>query len=238
METKGELYRCTRCLLFQPKSCFHKKNNKYGIRSICKTCRAIRRTERYNENKKQELEYGRLYKQNNPEKRRETSRKSAAKNLVAFRLLLNGIKNVACFDCKVKFAFCAMDFDHRDTTTKLFNISEAQSMNENVLMAEIAKCDVVCANCHRIREHNRRHIEIAYLNRLINEYKNVPCMDCKTPYPYYVMDFDHRDPTQKLFNISKPPSQKNKELIISEIMKCDVVCANCHRIRTFAKEAA
>jgi hypothetical protein len=47
-----------------------------------------------------------------------------------------------------------MDFDHRDPALKLFNISEyGVKCALAVLIAEIAKCDVVCANCHRQRTH-------------------------------------------------------------------------------------
>ena len=34
----------------------------------------------------------------------------------------------------------------------------------------------------------------------IRAYKDRPCTDCGIKYPYYVMDLDHRDPSQKLFN--------------------------------------
>jgi len=237
MEIKGDLYRCTKCFLFQTKDSFHKKNNKLGIRSSCKICRGIERTKVYTENKDKELEYCRIYKQNNLEKRKETGRKSAAKNLIWFRGFLNEVKNVPCMDCGNIFSPCAMDFDHRNYKEKLFNISEGQCKNEDILLQEIAKCDIVCANCHRTREHNRRHIEISNLSKIINPFKNAPCADCNVQYSAYVMDFDHRDPEDKLFNISKPHSQ-NKEAIagiLLEINKCDVVCANCHRIRTFVK---
>jgi hypothetical protein len=236
METKDGLYKCTKCLIFQTKNNFHKRKNKFGIKSWCKNCCSDKRIEVYAENKEKELEYCRTYKLNNPEKRKVSANKYAAKNYLWFRSMLNDIKNVPCLDCKRKFSPCAMDFDHRDPANKLFNISEAQSKSEKTLLAEMVKCDLVCANCHRSREYNRRHLKISYLNKIINAYKNFPCMDCNVIYPYYVMDFDHRDPAQKIFNISKPPKQKDKNLIISEIMKCDVVCANCHRIRSFLKQ--
>lgn len=237
MEIKDGLYQCTKCLVFQPKENFHKKKNKFGIRSVCKDCRCIERTKTYTKNKEQELERSRTYKKNNPEKRREQANKSAYKNYVWFRSFLNEIKNVPCFDCEIKYHPCAMDFDHRDPNDKLFNISDMQSRNEQIIMQEIVKCDIVCANCHRIREHNRNHTKTYYWNKIIYLYKNVPCMDCNIQFPPYVMDFDHKNPEEKLFSISKPTIQNKKE-IIAEIMKCDVVCANCHRIRTFLKKEA
>lgn len=230
----SEYYRCTKCNKLKHKSEFHKKNNKHGIRSICKDCRATERADRYSQNKKQELEYGRLYKKNNPEKRRETSNKSAAKNLAWFRDFLNFIKDIPCADCGIKYPPCAMDFDHRDPLTKCFNVSEAQSKNYDVVLAEIVKCDIVCANCHRIRGQERRITQkITKYSEFLAPFKNVPCADCNIVYPAFVMDFDHKDPSQKSFNISKPPTISDKSSILEEIKKCDIVCANCHRIRTF-----
>ena len=49
-----------------------------------------------------------------------------------------------------------MDFDHT-IGKKLFNIGfEAKSGRWSAVIKEIEKCDLVCANCHRIREHDRR----------------------------------------------------------------------------------
>jgi len=69
---------------------------------------------------------------------------------------------------------------------------------------------------------------------LVNKAKDKPCMDCGVKYPYYVMDFDHKE--NKCFGISEAVN-KNISLtkIKLEIEKCDLVCANCHRIRTFIR---
>lgn len=69
----------------------------------------------------------------------------------------------------------------------------------------------------------------------IASFKNQPCHDCKQSYPYYVMDFDHRPDEIKLFNISGSFLTKRKAQIIEEMAKCDIVCANCHRQRTFMR---
>ena len=45
-----------------------------------------------------------------------------------------------------------MDWHHRDKTTKLFGIRMQLTRSKKALLAEIAKCDLVCANCHRIIE--------------------------------------------------------------------------------------
>jgi hypothetical protein len=49
-----------------------------------------------------------------------------------------------------------MDFDHREGETKLFNLSSAWVRGGlSKIKEEIAKCDVVCANCHRLRTYRR-----------------------------------------------------------------------------------
>lgn len=67
--------------------------------------------------------------------------------------------------------------------------------------------------------------------QLMAALKQGPCMDCGVNYPYYVMDWDHRPGEEKLFNLSRG-KQRTVEAIIAETKKCDLVCANCHRVRT------
>lgn len=67
-------------------------------------------------------------------------------------------KDVPCADCKARFPYVCMDFDHRPGEEKLFNISQAGTASLEALQAEMAKCDVVCSNCHRIRSARRMGI--------------------------------------------------------------------------------
>jgi hypothetical protein len=68
---------------------------------------------------------------------------------------------------------------------------------------------------------------------VIKEYKNCPCFDCHVQYPWYVMTFDHRDPSQKLFNLSAAGARP-LQVVLDELAKCDPVCGNCHLERTHA----
>lgn len=61
------------------------------------------------------------------------------------------------------------------------------------------------------------------------EAKSKPCADCGVSYPPYVMDFDHIG--DKKFNIGSAKNKYSKKLIQKEILKCEIVCANCHRER-------
>lgn len=53
------------------------------------------------------------------------------------------------------------------------------------------------------------------------------CMRCGERHPA-CLDFHHRDPKQKTFNIKQMKSYSMKR-IKAEIEKCDILCANCHR---------
>lgn len=64
--------------------------------------------------------------------------------------------------------------------------------------------------------------------------KDQPCTDCGGVFPPCVMDFDHvpeRGP--KLFDLGR--SDRSLKAIAEELAKCDIVCANCHRIRTWER---
>jgi hypothetical protein len=110
----------------------------------------------------------------------------------------------------------------------------------------------VCRKCGRVMrtasEQNKNYgytckvCRTAYsMNRylehaaLIAKLKSVPCMDCDQTYPHYCMDFDHRDGSDKVREVSKMATY-NKEKTLREIEKCDVVCAICHRHRTFLRQ--
>ena len=68
------------------------------------------------------------------------------------------IKSNPCHDCGHKFPACCMDFDHRPGTKKKYCIGSmvAHHYNKKLIQKELKKCDLVCANCHRIRTRNRR----------------------------------------------------------------------------------
>lgn len=78
----------------------------------------------------------------------------------------------------------------------------------------------------------------------INNYKNrvketTPCADCGQKYPYYVMHFDHLPGFPKLFNLSRFHDYTHDiEVVKREMNKCDIVCANCHSIRTHQRTKA
>jgi transposase len=85
----------------------------------------------------------------------------------------------------------------------------------------------------RARTRDRR----GKIVKLIQEIKqNTPCTDCKENYPYWIMEFDHLG--DKSFTISHHHDHTSDiEKIKLEISKCEVVCANCHKNRTYMRAA-
>lgn len=93
------------------------------------------------------------WRERNPEKAHEAKWKVIDKNRMAARVA----KDVPCTDCEIKYPYYVMEFDHLDPDTKQFNVSAGvMSASYERLIAEIAKCEVVCANCHAERTEQRR----------------------------------------------------------------------------------
>jgi hypothetical protein len=104
-----------------------------------------------------------------------------------------------------------------------------------------------CRACHKA--WNRKHYErnrATYLanarrnsaryyaesaDRIIAYLRDHPCVDCGETDPL-VLEFDHRDRSEKRQAVSVMLKNFGWAEIEREIAKCDVRCANCHRRRT------
>lgn len=85
------------------------------------------------------------------------------------------------------------------------------------------------------REHHKKRAR-DWLDFLASLKTGKSCTDCGIVYPFYVMDWDHVKGT-KNFGISRAiNSRKNKKVIQEELLKCELVCSNCHRIRTYNRK--
>jgi len=244
-----------------------------------------------------------------------------AAKYVKQRAFMDSLKSGPCADCGLKFVPCQMDFDHRDPATKVKGLAQMFHWARGKILAEVAKCDLVCANCHRDRtqktveseykvpgyggekplrgayvpkwqdvplegpgkicskcgnEKNplnfaprnegtgerrqcrmcvgERHHELGRQNigRLRRQRlersngmaawfesvkDNQPCKDCGVPHRHWRLDYDHLDG-----KVYKPGRLKNslhsRALVLAELAKCDLVCARCHRLRTWSRDRA
>lgn len=129
---------CAKCKLNKPITEFAKRSkSKDGKQSWCKICNNTNRMLWYNDNTEE-----------------WNSKRRDRKNSI--RAAVNELKNQPCADCNQKFDPVCMDFDHIKNN-KIASVStlvqQGKSLKE--ILKEIAKCEIVCANCHRIRTKNR-----------------------------------------------------------------------------------
>ena len=89
----------------------------------------------------------------------------------------------------------------------------------------------------RAKAWNKRNREAS--QKFIRDMKEgSPCSDCGQFFHYCQMDFDHTA-DDKEHDIARMPSRNfSREKIEKEIAKCDLVCANCHRLRTWNRNQA
>jgi len=83
--------------------------------------------------------------------------------------------------------------------------------------------------------HRLRYSKIIKKKELIDLLGGA-CTDCGEKYPFYVFDFDHVRGTKKASISRLLCSSPN--MIDKEVKKCELVCANCHRVRTYSRYEA
>jgi len=112
--------------------------------SYCRAC-ATKRTREYRSS---------LPVEKQEQYRIEQSRRMA-KIREDFVSRLNSLKSERpCYDCGGNFNFQAMEFDH--IGKKSFELTKGYKYPWDKVRKEIDKCQLVCANCHRIRTDSRR----------------------------------------------------------------------------------
>ena len=130
---------CVRCATERPLSEFPLRRRGSATRQpYCRACKATYQSDWYRRNRRRHI---RKVGEHNRRRRRRN------------KAIVEQAKSVACADCKMRYPPCVMDFDHV-RGSKVGNVSEMLgSATVAALMTEIAKCDVVCANCHRLRTY-------------------------------------------------------------------------------------
>lgn len=133
--------QCTKCKIEKSLEDFSRnKTRKDGRSTICKVCWK---------------EYYASYYKNNPKEKERLARNRDIER-ERIRQYVREIKSVPCTDCGVQYPYYIMSFDHLPGHEKVGDIARmvvTHSMRK--VQAEIAKCEVVCANCHGERTWQR-----------------------------------------------------------------------------------
>lgn len=122
--------RCPSCSIEKSFADFHKdSSSKSGYQTYCKTC---------------------VKNKNSGRNGYQSERNIQRVELLAQIKLERG-----CADCGYNEYAVALHFDHRDSSNKVRDVTRLRNGNMEKLLAEIEKCDVVCANCHAVRTARR-----------------------------------------------------------------------------------
>ena len=84
----------------------------------------------------------------------------------------------------------------------------------------------------RARRAERRPEFVAWY-RALKEAR--PCADCGGQFPAEAMQWDHLPGADKVSDVSNLLRRLSKTRVLEEIAKCELVCANCHAIRTVVR---
>ena len=131
--------RCSKCEDEKELDEFNKKkSNKDGLQGECRECQGETSREYYkvnNEKQKKQI--------NEAKKKRIKENKEKYFNLLC---------ESKCVDCPESNPV-VLEYDHRDGVDKINGVGRlvASGYSWDVILKEIEKCDIRCANCHRIR---------------------------------------------------------------------------------------
>jgi L-lysine 2,3-aminomutase len=128
------LKKCSGCLIEKSIERFSKnKSKKDGLQTICKDCRKVYWNNHYKNNKQYYID------------------KAATRKKQIKHDFWNWLSTQSCTDCGIS-DIRVLEFDHRLREEKEYNIAYLVGRGQDkYLLEEIQKCDIVCANCHRIR---------------------------------------------------------------------------------------
>jgi hypothetical protein len=215
--------RCGRCKQVKPEAAFNRLRE--GRQHWCREC-------------------FREYFRARGDLHREQSRTAKDKRVARDRRFLREyLESHPCVDCG-EADTRVLDFDHVGDKTLAICEMALRGAPIPKLEAEIAQCEVVCANCHRRRTATRagwsrldpsrakfkhwraqRNVEFVYAHL-----ERSSCVDCGLDDPV-LLEFDHIDEKREAVTTLAWDGY-SLETIVSEIERCEVRCCSCHRRRT------
>ena len=221
----GPARRCSRCGRTLPEAAFNRHGA--GRQWWCRACFRV------------------YYAEQRGHHRARTNALKAKRVAEAQTYVLGVLSSRPCAECGAADPV-VLEFDHVGRKRADVATLVRRGVRLSVLAAEIDRCEVVCANCHRRRTARRsgwRRLtgdlsDVAW--RSSRHERNVRhvvavlaasrCADCGERDPC-VLDFDHVGPkTSTIMRLAR--NEASLARLEAEIARCVVRCASCHRRRT------
>jgi hypothetical protein len=247
---------CPWCQDEHPASAFNRETRRYsGLATICRKAQAAKRQlpeERAKTTARNKRRWANpKYRERSLETARARRKIKGQEDLRRARGRLQGVvdewKQQGCVDCGYD-DIRAIDPDHLNSAEKAGHVSRLVQLCVSMarLRAELDKCAPRCARCHRrITQRQRfakarlterippswqRRIVMQDVNDLIKMFHG--CADCGWNEWPRGLDWDHVRGT-KVTTVAIMIARIGPwSSVLAEMAKCEVVCANCHRLRT------
>jgi hypothetical protein len=166
------------------------------------------------------------------------------RNRIRIAQLVDDFKKHPCVDCGRQYEPFCMDFDHIGSKTMAIALMVHNTWGIKRILEEMTRTELVCVLCHKTRTHARyeasrrpecRNAVIERNRQLVDAYKAQPCIVCGCQREVWQMEFDHLADKEHGWISRLVASRYSIKVILEEIAKCQVVCALCHRRKTFAE---
>lgn len=218
--------KCIKCKIEKPEQDFPITDKKGRRKNTCKIC--------FNSYRRKLHKEIPSYRKNAKKRKKLYRKKITDENLPK---LLEYFKSHPCKACG-KTNPIILEFDHIKKKKCQVSYIYSRQPWKNVLK-EIKKCQVLCSNCHAIKtsieqrwndlEKLKSRKKRKNLPKLMKYLKSHPCVNCGEENPT-VLEFDHiRDKKCKISRLMERAAWKT---VLKEIKKCQVLCSNCHQIKT------
>lgn len=147
--------RCRRCDVEKPASEFSTDTgNRDGLTSYCNACNVQVARDWYAANRDYALAYQRRKRRENRDLYRDRDRERWLRS-PAVQITL-AARETPCVDCGVQLPAEVMELDHVRGVKSFSLGGRVRSYDPALVEAEVAKCDVRCPNCHRMRHYRER----------------------------------------------------------------------------------
>ena len=142
---------------------------------------------------------------------------------------------IYCFEClpyKAKKGCSVLNRNTADETRQCRICEEYKNLSEFSPTNKLGNLNSYCKPC---AAKKKKYPKQRFKEECI-DYKGGCCIRCGYKKCPAALEFHHRDPSQKDFQISRMDSVTLTEIVKKELDKCDLLCSNCHKEEHYLEE--